>query len=73
LMRMINVNIFNTEKTLNQSISSGIKKYFCVLVTSCSYLKKTKGYRLEPLLGNPLFGFLDLCFTLDLCVFSVGT
>lgn len=30
LMRMINVNIFNTEKTLNQSISSGIKKYFCV-------------------------------------------
>lgn len=30
LMRMINVNIFNTEKTLNQSISKGVKKYFCV-------------------------------------------
>ena len=30
LMRMINVNIFNTEKTLNQSIDKGVKKYFCV-------------------------------------------
>jgi FlaA1/EpsC-like NDP-sugar epimerase len=30
LMRMINVNIFNTEKTLQQSIQKGTKKYFCV-------------------------------------------
>ncbi|EKF54438.1 UDP-N-acetylglucosamine 4,6-dehydratase [Galbibacter marinus] len=30
LMRMIDVNIFNTEKTLRQSIEKGIKKYFCV-------------------------------------------
>ncbi|TPN87872.1 UDP-N-acetylglucosamine 4,6-dehydratase [Aquimarina algicola] len=30
LMRMINVNIFNTEKTLLQSIDKGTKKYFCV-------------------------------------------
>ena len=30
LMRMIDVNIFNTEKTLNQSIKNGTKKYFCV-------------------------------------------
>ncbi|MFI8603722.1 UDP-N-acetylglucosamine 4,6-dehydratase [Cellulophaga baltica] len=30
LMRMINVNIFNTEKTLIQSINKGTKKYFCV-------------------------------------------
>jgi FlaA1/EpsC-like NDP-sugar epimerase len=30
LMRMINVNIFNTEKTLIQSIRKGVKKYFCV-------------------------------------------
>ena len=30
LMRMINVNILNTEKTLQQSISKGVKKYFCV-------------------------------------------
>ncbi len=30
LMRMIDVNIFNTEKTLNQSIKKGVKKYFCV-------------------------------------------
>ena len=30
LMRMINVNIFNTEKTLQQSIYNGTKKYFCV-------------------------------------------
>lgn len=30
LMRMIDVNIFNTEKTLKQSISCGVKKYFCV-------------------------------------------
>ncbi|MCF6340277.1 MAG: UDP-N-acetylglucosamine 4,6-dehydratase [Sulfurimonas sp.] len=30
LMRMIDVNIFNTDKTLAQSIQSGVKKYFCV-------------------------------------------
>jgi FlaA1/EpsC-like NDP-sugar epimerase len=30
LMRMIEVNVFNTEKTLNQSIANGTKKYFCV-------------------------------------------
>lgn len=30
LMRMIDVNIFNTEKTLQQSIENKTKKYFCV-------------------------------------------
>ena len=30
LMRMIDVNIFNTTKTIQQSIDSGVKKYFCV-------------------------------------------
>lgn len=30
LMRMIDVNIFNTEKTIKQSIAKGTKKYFCV-------------------------------------------
>lgn len=30
LMRMIDVNVFNTEKTLLQSASKGTKKYFCV-------------------------------------------
>lgn len=30
LMRMINVNIFNTDKTIEQSIANGAKKYFCV-------------------------------------------
>jgi Predicted nucleoside-diphosphate sugar epimerases len=30
LMRMIDVNVLNTQKTLQQSISSGVKKYFCV-------------------------------------------
>jgi FlaA1/EpsC-like NDP-sugar epimerase len=30
LMRMINVNIFNTEKTIQQAIAKGTKKYFCV-------------------------------------------
>lgn len=30
LMRMIDVNIINTEKTLLQSIANGTKKYFCV-------------------------------------------
>ncbi len=30
LMRMIDVNILNTDKTLQQSIQSGVKKYFCV-------------------------------------------
>ena len=30
LMRMIDVNIFNTDKTLRHSIAKGAKKYFCV-------------------------------------------
>lgn len=30
LMRMINTNIFNTAKTIEQSINKGVKKYFCV-------------------------------------------
>ena len=30
LMRMIGVNIFNTKKTIQQSIDKGVKKYFCV-------------------------------------------
>ena len=30
LMRMVNVNIINTKKTIQQSIQSGVKKYFCV-------------------------------------------
>lgn len=30
LMRMIDVNIFNTDKTLQQSVENGVKKYFCV-------------------------------------------
>ena len=30
LMRMIDVNIFNTNKTIKQSIENGTKKYFCV-------------------------------------------
>ncbi|WP_333601388.1 UDP-N-acetylglucosamine 4,6-dehydratase [Flavobacterium sp.] len=30
LMRMIEVNVFNTEKTIKQSIAKGTKKYFCV-------------------------------------------
>jgi FlaA1/EpsC-like NDP-sugar epimerase len=30
LMRMIDVNIFNTDKTIQQSIKKGVKKYFCV-------------------------------------------
>ena len=30
LMRMIQVNIFNTESSIHQSISVGAKKYFCI-------------------------------------------
>lgn len=30
LMRMIQVNVFNTDKTIKQSINKGVKKYFCV-------------------------------------------
>ncbi|HET8737400.1 MAG TPA: UDP-N-acetylglucosamine 4,6-dehydratase [Pricia sp.] len=30
LMRMIQVNIFNTDKTIRQAIKKGTKKYFCV-------------------------------------------
>ena len=29
-MRMINTNIFNTDKSIKQSIEKGVKKYFCV-------------------------------------------
>jgi FlaA1/EpsC-like NDP-sugar epimerase len=30
LMRMVETNIFNTDKTLQQAIDNGVKKYFCV-------------------------------------------
>ncbi|MGF1868600.1 UDP-N-acetylglucosamine 4,6-dehydratase [Photobacterium indicum] len=30
LMRMIDVNVFNTDKTIQHSIDAGAKKYFCV-------------------------------------------
>jgi len=30
LMRMIEVNVFNTDKTIQQSLDKGVKKYFCV-------------------------------------------
>ena len=30
LMRMLDVNIFNTDKTIKQSIENGVRKYFCV-------------------------------------------
>jgi len=30
LMRMVDVNVFNTDKTLRQAIEAGAKKYFCV-------------------------------------------
>ncbi len=30
LMRMIETNIFNTDKTIKQSVQNGTKKYFCV-------------------------------------------
>lgn len=30
LMRMIDVNVFNTDKTIEQSVANGTKKYFCV-------------------------------------------
>lgn len=30
LMRMVEINIFNTDKTIKQSIKKGSKKYFCV-------------------------------------------
>jgi FlaA1/EpsC-like NDP-sugar epimerase len=30
LMRMVDVNVFNTDKTLQQAIGAGVKKYFCV-------------------------------------------
>lgn len=30
LMRMVDVNVLNTDKTIQQSIDAGVKKYFCV-------------------------------------------
>lgn len=30
LMRMVDVNVFNTDKTIQQSIEHNVKKYFCV-------------------------------------------
>ena len=29
-MRMVDVNVFNTDKTIQQSINAGVRKYFCV-------------------------------------------
>ncbi len=37
LMRMIDVNILNTDKTLSQSIEVGVKKYFCVSTDKASH------------------------------------
>jgi len=36
LMRMIDVNVFNTDKTLQQAINAGVKKYFCVSTDKAS-------------------------------------
>mgnify|MGYP001165506207 CR=1 FL=1 len=36
LMRMIQTNVFNTEKTINQSILNKTKKYFCVSTDKAS-------------------------------------
>ena len=36
LMRMINVNIFNTDKTILQSIQKNTKRYFCVSTDKAS-------------------------------------
>jgi FlaA1/EpsC-like NDP-sugar epimerase len=35
LMRMVDVNIFNTDKTLLQSIKNGTKKYLAILLLRC--------------------------------------
>ena len=37
LMRMIEVNILNTDKTVRQSIEKGVKKYFCVSTDKAAY------------------------------------
>lgn len=36
LMRMIDVNILNTDKTMSHAIESGVKKYFCVSTDKAS-------------------------------------
>ena len=36
LFRMIQTNIFNTEKTIDQSIHNNTKKYFCVSTDKAS-------------------------------------
>jgi FlaA1/EpsC-like NDP-sugar epimerase len=36
LMRMVDVNVFNTDKTLQQSIDNNTKKYFCVSTDKAS-------------------------------------
>ena len=36
LMRMVDTNIFNTNKTIKQSIENGVKKYFCVSTDKAS-------------------------------------
>jgi FlaA1/EpsC-like NDP-sugar epimerase len=37
LMRMIDVNIFNTEKTMLQALENGTHKYFCVSTDKAAY------------------------------------
>ena len=43
LMRMINVNVFNTDKTIQQSIDKGVKKYFCVSTDKAANPVNRKG------------------------------
>lgn len=43
LMRMIDVNVFNTDKTILQSLESGAKKYFCVSTDKVTNTVNTMG------------------------------
>jgi FlaA1/EpsC-like NDP-sugar epimerase len=49
LMRMIDVNIFNTEKTVLQAIEKGTKKYFCVSTEMRFILQSREQYLTSPI------------------------
>lgn len=62
LMRMIDVNIFNTDKTIRQAIDNGIKKYFCVSTDKAANPVNMMGAskRIMEMFANQLSEQIDL-------------
>jgi FlaA1/EpsC-like NDP-sugar epimerase len=62
LMRMIDVNIFNTIKTIEMSIDAGVKKYFCVSTDKAANPVNMMGAskRIMEMFLHSLSGLIDI-------------